>query len=192
MKNLFALILAASVLIAAGCAQEQKATDQEIKNGSPMAMEEVPGTELPASVGEEKAEGKSNVNEKKTDAEPPMSLVEEEPTVGPAADKIYFDLNSSELTSASREALEGNAHWLQTQPGVRIIIEGHTDHRGSEKYNLALGKSRAKTARDYLVTLGVSPERMTITSYGKEKATGGAASEAIWARDRRAEFIPVN
>jgi peptidoglycan-associated lipoprotein len=175
MKNLLALILAGSLLLA-GCAQKQVTDDLAITEETPVAVEQ----EAPPVVAEVPMD------------EPPVIAVVEEAPVRRAADKIFFDLNSYVLTPASQKALKDNALWLQAQPEVRIAIEGHADERGSDKYNRILGKKRAKVTMDYLVTLGVAPERITIVSYGKEKATKGASSENVWAQDRRAEFVTMN
>lgn len=110
----------------------------------------------------------------------------------PAAMKIFFDFDSNVLTHDSQGALVGNALWLRAQPELRILIEGHTDERGSSSYNLALGEKRAQAARDYLVNLGIAPERISIISYGKEKAATAANDESVWAQDRRAEFVKKN
>jgi peptidoglycan-associated lipoprotein len=173
MKNLLALILVGSMFLA-GCAQKQVTTDQAIIDDAPVVEEAAPivADEVPS--------------------EPEVIEVVEKVEVKRAADKIFFGLNSHVLTPASKKALEENALWLQAQPEVRIAIEGHADERGSEKYNLALGKQRAQATRDYLVSLGIAPERITIVSYGKQKATRGAVSENVWSQDRRAEFVTMN
>jgi peptidoglycan-associated lipoprotein len=171
MKNLFALLLAASMLLA-GCAKKQIVDDQAINEPEPVVVEQ----EVPVVAVEEPVE---------------VPVVKEFIAKRPAV-KIFFDFNSSTLSPASKEALESKARWLQAQPEVRIVIQGHTDERGSDKYNLALGKKRAQAARDYLVTLGVAPGRITTVSYGKEKATKGAANNIIWAKERRAEFVTAD
>ncbi len=107
----------------------------------------------------------------------------------PAATKVFFAFDSSLLTPESKAVLTANSLWLQAQPEVRIVIEGNTDERGSSSYNLALGEKRAQAARDYLVNLGVAPDRIAFISYGEEKAARAANDEAIWAKDRRAVIV---
>jgi peptidoglycan-associated lipoprotein len=106
---------------------------------------------------------------------------------GPLAD-IRFELDSSALTDAARGTLEQHALWLQGRRDVRVTIEGHCDERGTVEYNLALGEQRARAARDYLVSLGVAPERLRTVSYGKERPLDPAPTEAAYARNRRARF----
>jgi peptidoglycan-associated lipoprotein len=105
-------------------------------------------------------------------------------------DTVYFDFDKSDLSQDARNALTKNAEvMLKSKQGAKIKIEGHCDDRGSAEYNLALGERRAKSALQYLITLGVQPERLSIISYGKEKPAVQGNDEAAWAKNRRAEFI---
>jgi peptidoglycan-associated lipoprotein len=171
MKNIFALVLIAGLLLG-GCAKkavvEEEATTEVAPVEAPAVVEQAPE---PVEVA------------------PP---VVPEPKIEMAAAKVFFDFDSYLLTPASKAALQGNALWLRAQPEVRIVIEGHTDERGSSSYNLALGEKRAQAARSYLLNLGIAPERIKIVSYGKEKATTAAGSESVWSLDRRAEFVVNN
>ena len=78
---------------------------------------------------------------------------------------------------------------LKSKLTAKIKIEGHCDERGSAEYNLALGERRAKSAMQYLITLGVSPERLSVISYGKEKPAVQGNNEEAWTKNRRAEFL---
>ncbi len=180
MKNSFALILIASLLLA-GCAKKLAMDDPAVapvaEQAPPVVAEQAPPVVVKEAIVTEPVA-------------PPV--VEVKKAVEAAAMVIFFDFDSSLLTAASKEALQGNALWLQAQPEVRIRIEGHTDERGSSSYNLALGERRAQAARSFLLTLGVAEKRITIISYGEENAVNAANDEAIWARDRRAEFIKTN
>lgn len=106
---------------------------------------------------------------------------------GPLAD-IFFGYDQAALTDESRAILEKHALWLQNHRGVRVRLEGHCDERGTVEYNLALGEQRAQAARDYLLSLGVSPDRLTTVSYGKERPLDEGHDEASWRRNRRAHF----
>lgn len=106
---------------------------------------------------------------------------------GPLAD-IYFGFDSSNLTEEARATLEKHGLWLQNRRELRVLIEGHCDERGAVEYNLALGTQRAQTARDYLLSLGVAPERLTTVSYGKERPVDPGHDEAAWAKNRRVHF----
>jgi peptidoglycan-associated lipoprotein len=106
---------------------------------------------------------------------------------GPLAD-IRFEYDSAALSEEARAVLERHALWLQGHRDVRVTIEGHCDERGTVEYNLALGEQRARAARDYLVSLGVSAERLRVVSYGKERPLDPGSNEAAWARNRRDHF----
>ena len=105
----------------------------------------------------------------------------------PLAD-IRFELDSSALTEAARGTLEKHALWLQSHRSARVTVEGHCDERGTVEYNLALGEQRARATRDYLVSLGVSAERLKAVSYGKERPLDPAQTEEAFAKNRRAHF----
>ena len=100
---------------------------------------------------------------------------------------VYFDFDSSQLTTAARDALERNAACLNGQGG-KVTVEGHCDPRGTTEYNMALGDRRATTVRNILKSYGVAKSRMRAISKGEEEATGN--DESSWARDRRAELVP--
>ena len=104
---------------------------------------------------------------------------------------IYFDFDSSGLSDAARSTLAGNAATLMKETSEKILIEGNCDERGSAEYNLALGERRAKAAQQYLVTMGVKPDRLSIISYGKEKPAVQGNDETAWAKNRRDEFVVV-
>lgn len=106
--------------------------------------------------------------------------------VATAGDRVFYDLDRSTLTSAGRETLRRQADWLNAYPGARILIAGNCDERGTREYNLALGARRANAARDYLVSLGVSPSRIQTVSYGKERPTCRESSERCWSLNRNA------
>lgn len=112
----------------------------------------------------------------------------DENTAGPL-NTIYFDYDSSSLSSAARTTLEDAANFLKEATNVDIQIEGHADERGGHQYNLALGERRARSVKDYLVALGVNASRVTIISYGKEKPNAFGHDEESWSKNRRASFM---
>ena len=95
------------------------------------------------------------------------------------------------VRTATRKTLSRNAQHLQATPGVRIRIEGHCDERGTTEYNLALGERRAKSTYQYLMDLGVDPNRMGVVSYGEEQPLDPRNNEEAWALNRRAEFVEI-
>ena len=106
---------------------------------------------------------------------------------GPLAD-IHFEYDSAALTEEARAILEKHALWLQGHRDLKVTVEGHCDERGTVEYNLALGEQRARATRDYLVSLGVSADRLRVASYGKERPLDPGAGAAAWAKNRRAHF----
>lgn len=106
----------------------------------------------------------------------------------PLAD-VYFDLDESSIRDDARGPLQKNADWLKRWTSTRISIEGHADERGSSEYNLALGERRANSVRDYLVSLGVPTDRVSVVSKGKESPFCTESNESCWQQNRRGHFI---
>jgi peptidoglycan-associated lipoprotein len=109
-------------------------------------------------------------------------------TAGPLK-TIWFDFDSTRLSSAAKETLNQNAMWLKGVESVDIQIEGHADERGGQQYNLALGERRAKAVKGYLEALGVATARISVISYGKEKPNSFGHDEESWSKNRRANFV---
>ncbi len=103
----------------------------------------------------------------------------------------FFDTDRYDLTPASRDMLTANSAWLQRQPTISILIEGHCDERNTREYNLALGERRASAVRDYLVFLGIASQRIQIISYGEERPFALGSDESAWMLNRRAHFVIV-
>jgi peptidoglycan-associated lipoprotein len=103
---------------------------------------------------------------------------------------IYFEFDSSTLSEAARDELERLAAWLTKHPKARITIEGHTDDRGTDEYNIALGDRRARVIQQYLARLGVEPARLATISYGEERPAASGSDEEAWAQNRRGELVP--
>ena len=107
-------------------------------------------------------------------------------------DRVFFATNESILTTASRETLRAQAAWLRKNSNINVIIEGHADERGTREYNLALGERRANSAKDYLMTYGVSSDRISVLSYGKERPVDGGSSPLAWSKNRRSVTVKAN
>lgn len=107
---------------------------------------------------------------------------------GPLQD-VHFGFDSYELDEQARAALRENAAWLKENGSQKVEVEGHCDERGTVEYNLALGAKRARATKDYLVTLGVSSDRLTTISYGEELPLCSEHTEDCWARNRRGHFV---
>lgn len=102
----------------------------------------------------------------------------------------FFDYDSAEIRPDARQALQKTADFLRNYPQARVTIEGHCDERGSTEYNLALGDRRANAVKQYLVSLGVPADRLTSTSWGKEKPFCMQSNESCWQQNRRGHFVP--
>ncbi len=105
-------------------------------------------------------------------------------------DRVFFETDSSELTSQSRATLDKQAQWLNnySQYG-QFTVEGHADERGTREYNIALGARRAQTVRDYLISRGVAANRMRTISYGKERPVAICDDISCWSQNRRAVTV---
>ena len=152
------------------------------------------GPKQPARSAADPAEGNRTATEVEPFGNSPIGTADfERATVRDLAQlaRIHFDFDRYEIRSDQVPVLETNAQLLRKFPRAEIVIEGHCDERGSVEYNLALGERRARATREYLIRLGVDPDRLSIVSYGKESPLDRAASESAWARNRRAEFVAV-
>ena len=105
-----------------------------------------------------------------------------------ALQDAYFDFDEASLRDDAKNALENNAKYLEKHSGA-VVIEGHCDERGSVEYNIALGEKRARAAKDFLVSYGVTASRLTTISYGKERPFDQGHTEDAWAKNRRAHFV---
>jgi peptidoglycan-associated lipoprotein len=101
----------------------------------------------------------------------------------------FFDFNGAALRPDARDALSKTAEFLRSYPQVRVTIEGHCDDRGSTEYNIGLGERRAQAAKNYLISLGISPDRMDTVSWGKERPFCTEQTESCWQENRRAHFV---
>jgi peptidoglycan-associated lipoprotein len=133
-----------------------------------------PPTRAPAMLTEEEIFARKSLDQ--VNAEKPLG-------------DVYFDLDKAEIREDGRYALQRNVDWLKKWASTKISIEGHCDSRGSSEYNLALGDRRASVAKVYLVTLGISANRILTVSKGKEEPVCRDDSERCWQQNRRGHFI---
>ncbi len=178
MMTLLAL-LAMAALMSAGCA-----SNEVVKAEEPVvapAQAEAPAVEVTQPAAPVAPVEAPKVEETaKADSE------------AAAFEVAYFDFDKSDLRQDARDALSKNADiMLKTNTEANVKIEGHCDERGSAEYNMALGERRAKSALQYLLTLGVPSQRLSIVSYGEEKPAAQGANEEAWAKNRRTEFVVV-
>ena len=107
-------------------------------------------------------------------------------------DRVFFATNESVLTTASRETLRKQAAWLRKNSDVTVVLEGHADERGTREYNLALGERRANAAKDYLMTYGISSDRISVLSFGKERPVDSGSNPLAWSKNRRSVTVKAN
>ena len=100
-------------------------------------------------------------------------------------DRVFFNFDKFNINAEARKTLELQAAWMKRNASVTVAIQGHCDERGTREYNLALGERRANAVKDYLVTLGVNPQRIDTISYGKERPVAIGSTNAAWAQNRR-------
>lgn len=193
MKSRMILLLAAlsiSALMTGGCANNDVVKTEEpavatVKPEIPKQPVQQPKAEEP--VAQAKSAVEAPVEIKPADTQPVKAVAEVSPF-----ETVYFDFDKSDLRADTRATLSKNAEiMMKTKATAKVRIEGHCDERGSAEYNLALGERRANSVQQYLITLGVQAERLSVVSYGKEKPAVPGSGEEAWAKNRRAEFVVV-
>lgn len=179
-----------AVLLAAGCAKQDVVRKDEGLAATPVVKQLEVQKPAAASAGQSTQLPVAAVSQPQVAARQTQqaSSIDQ---LQSALDKIYFNFDSAGISESARETLSKNAAVLVKEPSAKIRIEGNCDERGSAEYNLALGERRAKAAQQYLVSLGVKPERLAIISYGKEKPAVQGSDESAWAKNRRDEFVVV-
>jgi peptidoglycan-associated lipoprotein len=180
----------AAVLLSAGCAPSATKPDSASVGSEGSAAP-------PASAGAKTA-GEGRTGSTSESGVPSSSSLDQlkagKPPVTSASSPlrdVLFEYDSYDLRGNARDVLRGNADWLKSNPSARIEVEGHCDERGTSEYNLALGAKRSQTAKDYLVSLGISPDRISTISYGEEIPVCTEPSENCWRQNRRARFVVV-
>lgn len=121
-------------------------------------------------------------------AQPPMAGIQPgspEDFIANVGDRVFFDLNKSNLKPEATATLDKQAAWLARFPQRTLTIEGHCDERGTREYNLALGERRANAVKEYLAAKGVNAARLRTISYGKERPVALGSNEAAWSQNRR-------
>ena len=112
------------------------------------------------------------------DTDPKTALIK-------VGDRVLFGYDSSELDDEDRSVLDNQAKFLNQNPSLKVTIEGHCDERGTREYNLALGEKRASAVKDYLISVGINSERVSVVSYGKERPQVLGSNKAAWSMNRR-------
>ncbi|WP_432735950.1 peptidoglycan-associated lipoprotein Pal [Maridesulfovibrio sp. FT414] len=141
-----------------------------------------------ARLDREKALQEQALEEERRSAESAAAKQEFDNAIVELGNMIHFDFDSFEIKPEYRPLLQSKAEILKKYDNVTMVIEGYCDERGTEEYNLALGERRARAAYEFLILLGVAPERLSIVSFGEEDPVDPAHNETAWAKNRRVQF----
>jgi len=166
------------VLLQSGCAKKVTPVSGTAGLAEERAVGEVP----PSGLKEEKIKpsaAEENVAERRASAEP---------SAAGGLDDIFFEFDQASLREESKSILQKDAKFIIANPNAKVVIQGHTDERGSEEYNLALGARRAQIVKRFLTALGVDPSRLQTISFGEEKPFCHESEEGCWKQNRRAHF----
>mgnify|MGYP003575375915 CR=1 FL=1 len=183
MQRRFAVMLVLVAMVAAGCGKKKQPATM------PAPAPSVPEVTTPAEPPPQPVEEATPV---------PQPTLEEDAIGGRSLDDLnrdsplkpaFFSLDSADLDADGQATVQANAELLKKYPTWTITIEGHCDERGTAEYNLALGERRAVAVRTYLVSLGISPDRLRTVSYGKEFPFDPGHNDEAWSKNRRAHFV---
>jgi len=175
------VFMCSAFLILAGCAKKTVPVAPSVETDSGRAHTGATSDVDPEAVRSARLEDLDAAAAKKEDAD----------QAAISAMKIYFDYDRSDLNENARNVLNQIAAILKTNPSYSLDISGHCDERGTIEYNLALGERRARSAKKFLVALGIAGDRVSTISYGEEKPVDPRSNEAAWAQNRRDEFLLV-
>jgi peptidoglycan-associated lipoprotein len=192
MRSVLMIPTALLILVASGCAKQPatmpasaSAPSPGSSAGSTAASRPQPGASQSATGAADASRGAAPRTDSPTAARPsPRDFAE-----NAALKDVHFDFDKYDIRPADTKILDASAAWLKTNARSLLLIEGHTDERGTPEYNLALGERRAKAAMSYLTALGVQANRISIVSYGEEHGVCQDHGEGCWAKNRRAHFL---
>lgn len=188
------VVLVAGALLA-GCAAKQQETEQAPVDSTAMKMAEQARADSIAQAREQarqdsiaaaQAEEQRRLEAERLEAQRKAA---EEKAAKESIQTIYFDFDKSALTEAARTTLQQNAELIRKYPDWKVVVEGHTDERGSTEYNLALGERRAASVKDYYVNYGIAADRIEVVSYGEERPAVEGHNEKAWSQNRRAVTV---
>ena len=175
------ILLFAVMLFAGGCASK---SSESAPGQEPVQVQE--GYDYGKTQPQESMQQEGQLQESELSAQ--QQAAQRQQAMEEGAERIFFDFDSYELSSQARSVLQQKADLMKQMRGMTMVIEGHCDERGTEEYNLALGERRARAAYEFMILLGVSPERMSIVSFGEERPLDPGNNETAWAKNRRDEF----
>lgn len=187
MKKLLIIVL---LVFAVGCSKKYTKSPEETAK-----MPEETMKEEPMETMQEKEEVVEEIEVIKDEMVMGEDMASQEMSAEEKAQEIFqdvlFDYDKYNIRVDARPILDSAASFMNDEKDLKIAIEGHCDERGTNEYNLALGEKRAKATKAYLVSLGISPERLTIVTYGEEKQLCTDQTEACWQQNRRSHFAVI-
>ncbi len=124
--------------------------------------------------------------------QPKVVVVVPPPAPAAVLQDIYFDVNKADIRADAAETLRKNVQWFKQNPGKKVRVEGNTDIRGTEKYNMGLGQRRADAAKAFLIKLGIDGALLQAVTYGETKPVCSEKDEECWAKGRRVHFTPLS
>ena len=189
-RGILVLVLSLMVVFPLGCAKKMVEKPVSVQPEQIQPLEEVKPPEEGKVVGmkEEEITEEELARQQKVQIE--KALKEEMAKF--ENEDIHFDFDKYYIRPDAAEILKKKAQWLKEHPEVHLLIEGHCDERGTEEYNLALGERRANSAKEFLVSLGIDPKRISIISYGEERPVDPRSCEEAWAKNRRDHFVIIS
>ena len=182
MKRFILLAASAALLAACETASEIDAIASGA-SGSSASSSASSGTSSSSSSGTSSASSSSSASSDSGtsysyDTNPKTALIK-------VGDRVLFGYDSSELDDEDRSILDNQGNFLNQNPSLKVTIEGHCDERGTREYNLALGEKRASAVKDYLISVGINSDRISVVSYGKERPQVLGSNKAAWSMNRR-------
>lgn len=183
-RGLALLFVVPGLMFAASCAKKAVVSEPGV---TPAAEAEAEARRLAAEEEARAAERRALEEQRlREQARERKELAEREKFLN---EDIHFEFDRSALLPEAKEILKCKAEWLEANPDVSVIVEGHCDERGTNEYNMALGDRRAGSAKSFLVDIGIAPGRLTTISYGEERPLDPEQNEEAWAKNRRAHFV---
>ncbi len=174
------LTVAALTALLSACA-----SDNDMSSSDDMSNRGMEQTD--SSVSGPGAVGTDRVDSSQLDDAPAAGTQED--LIATAGERVHFAFDSHELSFQAKSILRKQAAWLKQHSMVSVTIEGHADERGTREYNLALGQRRSTAVRNFLIAEGISGNRITATTYGKERLLDPGQTEAAHAKNRRAVTV---
>lgn len=188
LKNLIAVLSVVLLLASCKTIDTQNRFDTEDQSAK-QQTEENKDTKDFVTENQPQTEQKFEVVDNAAAAQTMNQKAQEEVEEVEVPDRIFFAVDKSDLSADATKVLDTQTEWLQSDPAIKIVIEGHCDERGTREYNIALGERRALSVKKYFTSKGINGSRIKVISYGKERPAFVGSSEDIWSKNRRAVTV---